>query len=542
MSANPLVAERVDSTTPFAGTLLLEDGEQLVAAVQNGDWVSGGMALFSGAMDTVAAVSDPMGTLFAMGLGWVIDHVSPLNEWLEDLTGDADQVAAFATTWANVATSVQGSADELARVVAADLADMDGLTVVAYRALAADMAEHLDGAGRWASGMSTALQVASTLVQIVHDVVRDAIAQVLGAVASYAVELVATAGLATPLVIEQAATRAAALATRVGRYVTELLSSFRNLQGVVDSLRRLMDDLGRVFDDLVPGRPAGSPEGFTTRTADAVDPPTSSRGGPGADPGTGRFETGVPGATPRTYRLDNGAEYSTSWAPEQIDVSRTAAHVIDERLADDALFAAHGLTPWTREELVDVVRTPVADLTAAQKAVLREIADSLPPPGRGDAVQKVLTNDQAQRALDPATAGDLTSRTLSGSITRVEDSAFLDSVSALHDGLRLDYDDLTFLPHDESVYVVRSLLDRDVAEVSRFSDMGGTGNTDGWHDPYTGNGFLKSDALIPEYRIDQPKASPYEMVPGTEMWEVLGDGTQRLAAVVVKDVGWVRVR
>ena len=86
MSTNPLTVQRVDSTSPLAGTLLLEDGEQLVRAVQNGDWISGGMAAFSGAMDTVAAVSDPLGTVFAMGFGWVIDHFSPLNTWLEDLT------------------------------------------------------------------------------------------------------------------------------------------------------------------------------------------------------------------------------------------------------------------------------------------------------------------------------------------------------------------------------------------------------------------------------------------------------------------------
>lgn len=39
MSANPLVVDRVDTTSPLAGTLLLEDGDQLVKAVQDGDWI-----------------------------------------------------------------------------------------------------------------------------------------------------------------------------------------------------------------------------------------------------------------------------------------------------------------------------------------------------------------------------------------------------------------------------------------------------------------------------------------------------------------------
>ncbi|WP_309133731.1 glycohydrolase toxin TNT-related protein [Cellulomonas sp.] len=291
MTANPLVVERTDTTSPLAGTLLLEDGEQLVHAVQNGDWVSGGLALFTGALDTVAAVSDPLGTLFAMGIGWVIDHVEPLNSWLEDLTGDGDQVRAFAGTWANVSSHLQQQADELTRVVTADLAGMDGATITAYRQLAADMAEHMGGASRWAGSMSTALEVAATLVQIVHDIVRDAIAQVLGAVASYAAELIFTAGLATPLVIEQAATRAAALAARIGSYVTRLLTSFRNLDELLSGLRRLFDDLGRLFDDLFRGgRGPDAPRTPDAPRGDGATPPTGPTGPgrtpPGGDPGT----------------------------------------------------------------------------------------------------------------------------------------------------------------------------------------------------------------------------------------------------------------
>ena len=71
--------------------------------------------------------------------------------------------------------------------------------------------------------------------------------------------------------------------------------------------------------------------------------------------------------------------------------------------------------------------------------------------------------------------------------------------------------------------------------------MGGAGMTDGWRDPYTGNGFLKSDGLTPEYRMDQPKDAPYEHAPGSALWEVLPGGNQRLAAVFDRDSGWIRV-
>lgn len=315
---------------------------------------------------------------------------------------------------------------------------------------------------------------------------------------------------------------------------------------------------GPAADDVAPGRAAdggttaGQGDGLGTARGEAADTagrPTGSEGGgeaaPDAPRATDETPSGGGGDRPggdvpaRVYGLADGSEHATRFAPEQLDTSRTAQHVIDEMLGDPDLFARHGETSWTREHLVEVVHTPVSELTASQKAVLREIADALPPPGAGDAVQKVITQDQANALLDPLTSGSERARTIGGSITKIEDTAVLDDVTSLQHGLRLDYDDVTFLPHDESVFVLRADLPEDVAEVSRFSEMGGTGRTDGWHDPYTGNGFLKSEHLIPEYRID--RKPPVELAPGTELWEVLQDGTQRLAAVLHVD-GWVPVR
>lgn len=383
MSADPLVVERTDTTSPLAGTLLLEDGEQLVHAVQNGDWVSGGLALFTGALDTVAAVSDPLGTLFAMGIGWVIDHVEPLNSWLEDLTGDGDQVRAFAGTWANVSTHLQQQADELTRVVAADLAGMDGATIAAYRQLAADMAEHMGGASRWAVSMSTALEVAATLVQIVHDIVRDAIAQVLGAVASYAAELIFTAGLATPLVIEQAATRAAALAARIGKYVTRLLTSFRNLDELLSGLRRLFDDLGRLFDDLFRGgRGPDAPRTPDAPRGDGGTPPTGPTGrtAPGADPGT---PTGP--AVPDGPTVATGPDVPSGPSAGTVPGGGGAPGGAPVRTGPD----------------VDRMLTPDSDLTGGRPGVVTDAG----PGGRPGTPDPATGGTRPDTATDPGAGG-----------------------------------------------------------------------------------------------------------------------------------------
>ena len=247
---NPLVAERKDTTTPLAGTFLLEDGEALVQAINDKDWVAGGLALVGGAFDAAAAASDPIGTLIAMGLGWVLDHVQPFNTWLEQLTGDADQVKAHAATWKNVHKHLQATAEAMASYVTTDLADMNGRTITAYQGAAGDITRVINAAGTWAGAIGTALEVTAFIVQFVHDFVRDAISEVVGSILSYAAELIATVGLAWPIVAEQIATRIASLIGQVGRNVKNLVTSARNLVKKLTDLKTLFHTLKNKLDTL----------------------------------------------------------------------------------------------------------------------------------------------------------------------------------------------------------------------------------------------------------------------------------------------------
>ncbi|QAY60136.1 DUF4237 domain-containing protein [Microbacterium protaetiae] len=256
MTGNPLVAAAVDHTSPFAGTLLVEDGEQLVQAVNSGDWVSGGMAAFSGLLDTAAAVSDPLGSLIAAGLGWLIDHVEPLKGWFNDLTGNAAEVQAFAQTWANIHTQMEAAGTELHRVLG-DVDDLAGQAIDAYRRFQQDTAKHLTAAGTWAGAFSTGLNIASMIVQAVHDLVRDVLSQLVGSAISWASEAVFTLGLATPWIIEQVSTRVASWVSKVGKFITRLLESLKALRGLLDQLKPLLDKASELFGKLLHGKGPG---------------------------------------------------------------------------------------------------------------------------------------------------------------------------------------------------------------------------------------------------------------------------------------------
>ena len=286
---NPLVAERVDNTSPLAGAFLIEDGEALLKAIESKDWLAGGLAMVSGTFDAAAMASDPIGTFIAMGLGWVIDHVEPFTSWLEELTGDADQVRAHAATWQNIQLQMEHTAETLRAYVDVDVAEMSGLTIDAYRRAAEDAAKAIEAVGAWAGGMGTALNITAFIVQFVHDFVRDAISQVLGSVMSYTVELIVSVGTAWPVVAEQIATRVASLTGQAGRYVEGLVTSARNLVGKLRNLQDLFAALGSKLDELFHGLgaaaaplknqvtnlfPGGSPKKGTPKTPSQSKPPT----------------------------------------------------------------------------------------------------------------------------------------------------------------------------------------------------------------------------------------------------------------------------
>jgi hypothetical protein len=101
--------------------------------------------------------------------------------------------------------------------------------------------------------MSMGMQTASMMVQLVHDLTRDAIAQVVGSVISYAATLAVSLGTATPYVVAQATSRVSALATRVGTTVTKLLRSGDELMRLIDQLGTLFRKLDDLASNVLPG-------------------------------------------------------------------------------------------------------------------------------------------------------------------------------------------------------------------------------------------------------------------------------------------------
>ena len=264
-SGNPgsaLVAERQDARSGFEGLGIIEDGHALVEAIQGGSWMGTALGVAFTGLDVASAVSDPIGTLISMGLGWALEWVWPFNELFNALAGDAAQVEANAQTWENVATALVSASAQLEEDTTTCLSDMAGDGVEAIRTSADGVAEHVRAASQWAQAMADGLRMASGIVQVVHDVVRQAITDLIGTICSVAIEEACTLGLATALVVEQITTRVAALSTHVFEAIGHLKTAFSSFHGLLSELGRLWNTLtGAISSMFHRGAAAVMPHG-----------------------------------------------------------------------------------------------------------------------------------------------------------------------------------------------------------------------------------------------------------------------------------------
>ena len=263
MSENSLVASRQDSTSFWAGTGLGEDISDLSEAIGQGSWAQGTMAGIGAAADVASLAFNPVASAIGWVAGWIMDHIPPLPDMLDKLTGDADAVRAGSQTWTNISTHLKTKAADLRADISADMADQVGAAADAWRSQGQVLTGALESLSSLAEGISSGLGVAATLVQVVHDMVRDLIAEAIGMFFQSVLEEVFTLGLATPAVAAQISTWVADKVTKVTRRVNDLISSFQALskllnkiQPIVTRLKSVLDQIGSKSDD-----PAGTGHG-----------------------------------------------------------------------------------------------------------------------------------------------------------------------------------------------------------------------------------------------------------------------------------------
>lgn len=255
---NPLVAAPVSTTTAASGVPLLEDAQSVKTSIESGDWASAVLGAAGTAMDALAMVADPFGSILAAGVSWLMEHVGPLKEALDKLAGNPDQITANSQTWQNIAQELDSIGQDLTSQVNADIQSWAGPSADAYRQQAADLAALLGAASQASAGTASGVQTAGQVVAAVRQLVRDTIAKVVAHMVSWALQVIATLGIGLTWVVPQVVNLVAKTATEIATLVKRLTAALKTLSGLLGKAGKVFGDASGAFRKIKSGKPSVS--------------------------------------------------------------------------------------------------------------------------------------------------------------------------------------------------------------------------------------------------------------------------------------------
>jgi len=280
---NPLVAQAQSSTTWYTGLGLVEDAAQVSSGIQNDSWVDGTLGTVGGALDIVGMAIDPLGSLVAWGVSWLMEHVKPLKDALDWLAGNPDEISAHAQTWENVAKYTLDAQQQFSAAIKAETADWIGPSGDAYRQHAGTHLTVMEGISKAAHGIHYGVMGAGLIVGLVRGIVRDLIAQFIGTLAArlpqWLAEAGLTLGLGTPVVIGQVVALVSKWVNKIQGFLRALLSSLKKLIPMLNKLGDILTKLKELLRKLGRSGPARNADDLPTggrsgwKPGDPIPPP-----------------------------------------------------------------------------------------------------------------------------------------------------------------------------------------------------------------------------------------------------------------------------
>ncbi|KAA9154674.1 RHS repeat protein [Amycolatopsis acidicola] len=310
---NPLVAQEKSSTTAMSGVPILEDAKTIKDGIESGNWASTVLGVAGAAMDTLAMVADPFGAILAAGVGWLMEHVGPLKEALDKLAGDPDKITAHSETWKNVAKELGDVSADLAKQVKADVQSWTGPGADAYRTQAEDVAKVLEGASQACDGASSGVKTAGEVVAAVRSLVRDIIAQVVGHMISWALQVLFTLGIGLAWVVPQVVSLVAKTAKQIAELIKNLTKALGELGKLLGKAGKLFGDASKAMKNLKAG-PKANPGKVDTLPSGARD--IKDPGSGGTTPSGAKDKPGDSGSSSSTRDGGDGKTETSSARPD----------------------------------------------------------------------------------------------------------------------------------------------------------------------------------------------------------------------------------
>ncbi len=192
-------------TDTEAGFALAAQLNQSTRELNQATWADTEISVKDGALEVLGTILNPAQALLGAGVNWLIEHIEPLREAVDQLAGDPASITAYADAWQAVATKLTSAQERLGEIVGPDTQGWTGEAGDLYRAQARQQQGGLAAVAATAEAVAAAVRSAGTVIGSVRDMVKaiivEAVSTILSRLPIWLGLVSATLGLALPGII-----------------------------------------------------------------------------------------------------------------------------------------------------------------------------------------------------------------------------------------------------------------------------------------------------------------------------------------------------
>ncbi|MFD4405736.1 hypothetical protein ACFWPH_23560 [Nocardia sp. NPDC058499] len=191
------------------------------------------------------AIKDPFAFAGTQVAKWMLEHIEPLKQAYEELSGNPTIVEGYSKSWQSISDELSTVKNTWLSTIEKDIGTWSGSAGDAYRKHAEDILTAIDTAAAAAASLGKLMELVGKCIAIVRDLVRDIIASLLGAAIGYTIELAVTAGAAAGHVI-------AAFLAKFAKSSLDTMTYLKKLKDIIWTFDTYREPLAKALAAVTP--------------------------------------------------------------------------------------------------------------------------------------------------------------------------------------------------------------------------------------------------------------------------------------------------
>ncbi|MBP2478303.1 hypothetical protein JOF53_007175 [Crossiella equi] len=224
----------VDGSGPIGSTV------ETISAVVQGEFPEAGANAAGLAFDLASAAADPFGALLEAGIGWAMEHIGPLKEILDWVSGDDGEVKKGVLAWHTVSEEIKQMAQDTKKELDAQIGGWSGDAQVAFK-------EHMELVGTSLLQISSEAEATSqgaaslghgmsVLRAIVRDTISIVIAEIIKAMVAAGLTAFFTFGASIAAGVSWVIARVGMAVSKLMKLVTKFLRACKGVNNVLSTI------------------------------------------------------------------------------------------------------------------------------------------------------------------------------------------------------------------------------------------------------------------------------------------------------------------